>query len=124
MKGLIIHQHGLQIGTRRNTYEISNNIFYEKGQKINLDENLIYNFYCSKCQRNSLNYDDIYNYTYYYMVKPSNSNFIKFQDNFKIGYILLGNEIERENYIYNYFNKEIERLKNSIRSLLNEKYFS
>ena len=45
------------------------------------------------------------------MVNPSNSNFIKFQNNFNIGYILLGNEIEREKYIYNYFNKKIERLK-------------
>ena len=54
------------------------------------------------------------------MVNPSNSNFIKFQDNFNIGYILLGNEIERDN---NFFNKEIERIKNYNRSLLNEKYF-
>ena len=35
----------------------------------------------------------------------------------------MGNEIEREKYICNYFNKKIERLKNSIRSLLNEKNF-
>ena len=55
------------------------------------------------------------------MVNPSNSNFIKFQDNFKIGYILLGNELERENYIYNYFKKKIEKLKNDNISLLNEK---
>ena len=54
------------------------------------------------------------------MVNPSNSNFIKFHDNFNIGYILLGNEIERDN---NFFNKEIERIKNYNRSLLNEKYF-
>ena len=57
------------------------------------------------------------------MVNPSNSNFIKFQDYFNIGYILLGNEIEREKFIYNYFNKEIERLKHYNRSLWNEKYF-
>ena len=49
------------------------------------------------------------------MVNPSNSNFIKFQDNFNIGYILLGNEIERDN---NFFNKEIERLKNSVGQIL------
>ena len=55
------------------------------------------------------------------MVNPS--NFIKFQDYFNIGYILLGNEIEREKFIYNYFNKEIERVKHYNRSLLNEKYF-
>ena len=55
-----------------------------------------------------------------YGFNPSNSNFIKFQDNFNIGYILLGNEIERDN---NFFNKEIERIKNYNRSLLNEKYF-
>ena len=35
----------------------------------------------------------------------------------------MGNEIEREKYIYNYFNKKIERLKNSIRSLLNEQFY-
>ncbi len=57
------------------------------------------------------------------MVNPSNSNFIKFQDNFNIGYILLGNEIEREKYICNYFNKEIERVKYYNRSLFNEQFF-
>ena len=57
------------------------------------------------------------------MVNPSNSNFIKFQNNFNIGYILLGNEIEREKYIYNYFNKEIERLKHYNRSLFSEQFF-
>jgi hypothetical protein len=46
------------------------------------------------------------------MVNPSNSSFIKFQDNFNLGYILLGNEIEKENFIYNYFNQKNEKLKN------------
>ena len=57
------------------------------------------------------------------MVNPSNSNFIKFQDNFNIGYILLGNEIEREKYSCNYFNKKIERVKHYNRSLFNEQFF-
>ena len=35
----------------------------------------------------------------------------------------MGNEIETENYIYNYFNKKIERFKNSIRSLFSEQFF-
>ena len=86
MKGLIIHQHGLKIETTRKSFYgifINNSYqnyksFYEKDETINLDENLIYNFYCSKCQRKSLNYDDPYNRNYCYMVKPSNSNFIKF----------------------------------------------
>ena len=121
MKGLIIHQHGLEIGTRKIKYMNFKYSNYNFNDTINLEENLIYNFYCSKCGRYSLNYYDHDNYNYCYMLNPSNSNIIKFQDNFKIGYILLGNEIERENYIYNYFNGKIEKLKNDNISLLNEK---
>jgi hypothetical protein len=44
-----------------------------------------------------------------------------------LGYILLGNEIEKENFIYNYFNQKNEKLKNYnsrleyIKSFYNEK---
>ena len=117
MKALIIHQHGLQIRTRKSTFfdnYKSSNYNYNCNETINLEENYIYDFYCSKCKNNGFD-------NYWYMVNPSDSNFIKFQDNFKIGYILLGNEIEREKYIYNYFNGEIEKLKNDNKKLLNEK---
>ena len=124
MKGCVIHQHGLNVGTRKinsNSY-YSNYIFYEKETVINFEKDKIYGFYCPECKKYSLNYNNHDNFNYDYMVNPSNSSFIKFQDNFNLGYILLGNEIERENYIYNYFNKEIERLKHYNRSLLNEQF--
>ena len=35
----------------------------------------------------------------------------------------MGNEIEREKYICNYFNKKIERVKHYNRSLFNEQFF-
>ena len=124
MKGYIIHQHGLKVGTKNQNSYYSNYIFYEKETVINLEKDIIYDFYCSKCKKYSLNYDNHDNFNYYYMVNPLNSSsYIKFQNNFNIGYVLLGNEIERENYIYNYFNKEIERLKHYNRSLFNEQFF-
>ena len=125
MKGNIIHQHGLKVATRKKSYYHYNPryIFYEKDKMINLENDLIYNFYCSKCNKNSLNHDNHDNFNYDYMVNPSDSSFIKLQDNFNLGFILLGNEIERENFIYNYFDKEIEKLKNSNSKLKNEKSF-
>jgi len=103
----IIHQHGLEIKIKQKVY------FYEKGMIINLENNLIYNFYCSICKRYSLNHFYNHdNYDYNYMVNPQNSSsYIKFNDNFNIGYILLGNEYERDHYIYNHFNNEIKKLK-------------
>ena len=99
MKAIIIHQHGLKIETQKNNrYSISQSYFYEKNKIIFLDKNLIYTFYCSKCRRYSLNYDNHDNFNYYYMANPPESNtiYIKFQDNFNIGFILLGNEIEAD----------------------------
>ena len=88
---------------------------------INLEKDIIYDFYCSKCKKYSLNYDNHDNFNYYYMVNPLNSSsYIKFQNNFNIGYVLLGNEIERENYIYIRFNEEIEKLKNYNSKLIHE----
>ena len=68
MKGLIIHQHGLNIGTRKKIYMNSQSSNYNFYETIYLEKNLIYNFYCSKCQRHSLNYDNHDNYNYCYMV--------------------------------------------------------
>jgi len=125
MKGYIIHEHGLSIRHQNSARfnQLSQFKPYDKDQLINLQENDIYEFYCTICKRYSLNYDNHDNFNYYYMVNPpeSNSNCVKFQDNFNIGYILLGNEIERENYIYNYFIEGVERLKNFNINLTNEK---
>ena len=121
MKGYIIHQHGLKVGTKNQNSYYSNYIFYEKETVINLEKDIIYDFYCSKCKKYSLNYDNHDNFNYYYMVNPLNSSsYIKFQNNFNIGYVLLGNEIERENYIYIHFNEEIEKLKNYNSKLIHE----
>ena len=90
---------------------------------INLEKDIIYEFFCSKCKKYSLNYNNHYNFNYDYMVNPSNSSFIKFQDNFNLGFILLGNEIERENFIYNYFKQKKEKLKNYNSRLEYEKSF-
>ncbi len=123
MKGCVIHQHGLNVGTRKINSYYSNYIFYEKETVINFEKDKIYGFYCPECKKYSLNYNNHDNFNYDYMVNPSNSSFIKFQDNFNLGYILLGNEIERENFIYNYFNQKIEKLKNYISRLEYEKSF-
>ena len=129
MKGYIIHEHGLIITfTKKSLFfyssSLEKSVSFKKNDKINLEKDLIYEFYCSTCRKYSLNYDDHDNYNYSYMINPSDSNsryIKKFQDYFNIGYILLGNEIERENYIYNYFNEKIERLKNEKKNLDNEK---
>ena len=120
----IIHQHGLEIKINKNDYYYNSNYnFYEKGKMITLEKNIIYNFYCPICKRYSLNYFYNHdNYNYNYMVNPPDSSYyIQLNDNFNIGYILLGNEYERDYYIYNYFNNEIKKLKINNKNLINEK---
>ena len=124
MKGYVIHQHGLSVTAHHIFNQFSTKITtFRIYTRIDLEVNFIYQFFCTVCGRYSLNYDNHDNFNYAYMINPPtpNSDFIKFHDNFNIGYILLGNENERENYIYNYFHKEIEKLKNSNKNLTSEK---
>lgn len=113
---LIIHEHDLKIGIFENKYDVryswkSNFQIYKKGDKLNLNKNYYYTFYCKNCNKNNLENDNFNDYYIYSFKKHNESSFIQFKDYFNFGFILLGNEDERNRYIYDYFNDEIRKLK-------------